>query len=192
MGDVIGWLEEQWKQKGFRIFAIFTAVLTVIMAVEFYLFAYGMLKICRYLILLWVLFGVAWIDRQSKRIPNQAVLSLLIIRTVILLMECLVYREYWLSIVIDAGSGFLFGGGMFLFCYLITRGGVGAGDVKLFAALGYQLGAGAIFTTIFLTVVIAAVYCLVALVRKKTGMKQEIAFAPFIFAGTVLTMMLGV
>ena len=73
----------------------------------------------------------------------------------------------------------------------LTRGGVGAGDVKLFAVLGFYFGSGPIFTVVFLTIVYAAVYNIVKLVMKKTDLKQEIPFAPFIFLGTLTTMLLG-
>lgn len=83
-------------------------------------------------------------------------------------------------------------GGMFLICYGITRGGIGAGDVKLLAVLGYWMGGGAIFTVIFLTVLSAALGGGMGLLFRKVSLKQEMPFAPFVLAGTILTMMLGV
>ena len=73
-----------------------------------------------------------------------------------------------------------------------ARGRVGAGDIKLFAVLGYYFGAGYILTAVFLTVLTAALYSVAALLMKKTTLKQELPFAPFALAGTVLTIMLGV
>lgn len=94
--------------------------------------------------------------------------------------------------VISAGAGMIFSGGMFLICYVIARGGIGAGDVKLLAVLGYWMGVGAVFTVIFLTVLLAAVYSGAGLLLRKVRLKQEMPFAPFVLAGTILTMMLGV
>ena len=68
---------------------------------------------------------------------------------------------------------------------------MGAGDVKLLAVTGFYMGLGIIFTDIFLSILIAALYSGLLLIRKKIKMKEEISFAPFVLAGTVLTMALG-
>lgn len=186
------WFREQWKSPKFRWLAAITGILMLGLGVEFTLFQYGVLKILRYLTLVCCLAITGWIDYQSQKIPNRILLVMLVVRTVILLAECLLYRKLWMSIMISAFMGLIFAGGMFLLCYLISRGGVGAGDVKLFAVLGYYMGSGAVFSVTFLTVLTAAVFSVVALLAKKVNLKKEIPFAPFIFLGTVLTMALGV
>lgn len=192
MEHMAAWWNKQWAQKKFRILVAAMLLLAAVLGFEFYLFQYGVLKIARYFILFWSLVAIAWIDQGSKKIPNEAVLFLFFARTLILLLECLFYRDYWISILESASMGFLLSGGMFLLCFLISKGAIGAGDVKLVAALGYYLGMGAVFTAIFLTVVVAAAYGMIALLLKKASLKQEIPFAPFILAGTVITMMLGI
>lgn len=187
----MAWFREQWAYKKFRVLTAAMVAITLILGMEFYLFQYGILKIIRYYILIWTLAVVAWIDQGSKRIPNKALLFLLILRTMILVLECVLYRGYWMSILMSAGAGLLFAGGMFLLCFLISRGGMGAGDVKLSAMLGYYMGGGAVFTAIFLTVLSSAIYSAVALFLKKATLKQEIPFAPFVLAGALATMMLG-
>ena len=72
---------------------------------------------------------------------------------------------------------------MFFCCHLLTRGAVGAGDVKLLAVVGYYLGSRTIIAVIFWAVTLAAVYCVSRLVLKKTEANQAIPFAPFVFAG---------
>lgn len=192
MKDTKVWFREQWAHRRFRILIWVMAGLTLALGLEFCLFQYRVLKAVRYLTLFWVLGMIAWVDQSSKRIPNAALKDLMAVRTVLLLLECLLNQEYWLSILISAGMGLILGGGMFLLCFLLARGGIGAGDVKLLAVIGYYVGGGAIFTLIFLTTLLAALYSLIRLALKKTGLKEEIPFAPFVFAGTILTMMLGV
>ena len=191
MECVKNWVSEQWKEKKFRILTMIVLIMMICLAVEFYFFEYSIVMSIRYLYLLAGLFIIAWIDSKEKIIPNKILLVLLLSRVCFLLIECLLYKEYWMSLVISAASGFLIAGGMFLLCYFLTRGGVGAGDVKLFAVLGFYFGSGPIFTVVFLTIVYAAVYNIVKLVMKKTDLKQEIPFAPFIFLGTLTTMLLG-
>ena len=192
MKDTKVWFREQWAHRRFRILIWVMAGLTLVLGLEFCLFQYRVLKSVRYLMLFWALGMIAWVDQGSKRIPNTALKDLLAVRTVLLLLECLLNQEYWLSVLISSGIGLVLGGGMFLLCFLLARGGIGAGDVKLLAVIGYYVGGGVIFTLIFLTTLLAALYSLIRLALKKTSLKEEIPFAPFVFAGTILTMMLGV
>lgn len=185
------WSIEQWSEKRFRILVFLLVILMAGLCAEFILFQYLWLKIFRYLLLLSGLAMIAWIDYKKRVIPNEILKILLVLRTVILVGECLYAGEYWMSVIFSAFLGLLIGGGMFLFCYLITRGAIGAGDVKLFAVLGYFVGSGMIFGTIFLTVVLAAFCSIGMLLMRKTTLKQELPFAPFIFWGTVLAMGLG-
>lgn len=158
---------------------------------EFYLFQYGFLKCLRYLVLLTGLWIIAWIDKREKRIPNKILLWMSGIRAFILLVECIVYTKYWGTILLNFTGAAFVAGGMFLFCYLLSRGGMGAGDVKLLTVVGFYVGLGTIFTDIFLTVCVAAFYTVIFLILKKIKMKEEISFAPFVLVGTVLTMALG-
>lgn len=192
MQQIVVWFREQWTEKAFRGWTVFFVILTFVMGGEFCLFQYGILKSIRYLMLFWSLALIAWADQKSSRISNRALLYLLAVRTVLLALECLSYQEYWMSLMISAGAGLVLSDGMFLICYVIARGGIGAGDVKLLAVLGYWVGGGAVFTVVFLTVLSAAVYSGVGLLLGKISLKQEMPFAPFVLAGTVLTMMLGV
>lgn len=192
MKEAREWFVEQWNNPWFKTLIAVAVILMIGLVLEFRLFQYGMLKIIRYVIVVCCLVVIGWIDFLSRKIPNKILIFMFGARTVLLIIECIVYRELWKSIILSASMGFVFSGGMFLLCYLISRGGVGIGDVKLFAVLGYYMGSGAVFSVMFMTVLAAALFSTIALLLKKTNLKQEIPFAPFIFLGTVLTMALGV
>ena len=113
------------------------------------------------------------------------------IRAGFLMLECIIYMEYFGTLLITFIGGAVVSGGMFLLCYFLSRGGMGAGDVKLLTVVGFYVGMGTIFTDIFLTVCSAAIYTVIFLLLKKIKMKEEVSFAPFVLAGTVLTMALG-
>lgn len=191
MNMVNEWLKEEWKDKKFRSYMFLNIMVVALLLGEWYVLEYGWLKITRYLIMLEGCFGIAWIDRKTKRIPNKILLVLLVVRTVLFLGEWLAYPSVGFSVVISSVLGMILGGGLFLLCYLLTRGGVGMGDVKLFSVMGYYLGNGAIMPAMFFTVVISAVYSIVQLIRKKTKLKDEIPFAPFALVGIMITMLMG-
>ena len=178
------WMKAHWQNKSFRIFLAVNILLVVLLSVEnMLLFSAGVLKMLRYVILLCGVAVIACIDRRSKRIPNEILLALVYIRALVLIAECVMYPSYALSMIISALLGSILGGGMFLICYFITRGGVG---------MGLYLGSGGIMAVIVTTVFSSAVYSIVQLVRKKAKLKDEIAFAPFVWIGLILTMALGI
>lgn len=188
----IQWLQREWSDKTFRIYAIVNLFLLAALVTEnISLFSMAVSRMVRYSILFAGLAVIAWIDRRSKRIPNEILLALLLLRVIVLAGEWLVHPSYGLALLISALAGGLIGGGLFIICYFLSRGGVGMGDIKLFAVMGVYLGLGVIMTTVFLTVLVSAVYSVVQLIRKKTKLKDEVPFAPFAWIGLILTMAIG-
>lgn len=170
---------------------VFAGILGIGLTAEFCMLSYGLPKIVRYLILLAAMFVIAWIDWHDRRIPNKILILLLKTRGILLCVEWAVYPEYRLPLLFSALLGLLIGGGMFLLADVISKGGIGMGDIKLFAVVGSYMGSGSILAVIFLTVMVSAAYSAVMLLFKKVKWKEEIPFAPFILVGTVLTMALG-
>ena len=130
-----------------------------------------------------------WTDLKEKRLSNEYLLFLFWTGLFLAAAGC---AGQGASSLAGAAAGFFAGGGTGFLCRLLTRRGIGAGDVKLLAVLGYWMGGGAIFTVIFLTVLSAALGGGMGLLFRKVSLKQEMPFAPFVLAGTILTMMLGV
>ena len=188
----IQWLQREWRDRAFRIYTIVNLLLLAALVTEnICLFSMAVSRMARYGILFAGLVIIAWIDRRSKRIPNVILLGLLALRVILLAAEWILYPSYGLALLISALAGGLIGGGLFCICYFISRGGVGMGDVKLFTIMGVYLGLGVIMTTVFLTVLVSAVYSVVQLIRKKTKLKDEVPFAPFAWIGLILTMAIG-
>lgn len=187
----IRWIKQQMNDKRFCILAVAGVIAGIVLCAEFVLFSYSVPKILRYLILLESMFLIAWIDQRKRRIPNKILLAMLAARIVILIVEWLLVPSMGMSLLISSAFGMLLGGGMFLLAHFLSRGGVGMGDVKLFAVTGWYVGAGSIMPLVFLTALISAAYSIVMLLLKKIKLKEEIPFAPFVLAGTILTMALG-
>ena len=187
----IRWIKQQMNDKRFCILAVAGVIAGIVLCAEFVLFSYSVPKILRYLILLESMFLIAWIDQRKRRIPNKILLAMLAARIVILIVEWLLVPSIGMSLLISSAFGMLLGGGMFLLAHFLSRGGVGMGDVKLFAVTGWYVGAGSIMPLVFLTALISAAYSIVMLLLKKIKLKEEIPFAPFVLAGTILTMALG-
>lgn len=178
----------QIERKSFYLSKLVFLLFLFFQFFQFYYFQYEWLKIVRLMILLYYLFMISWIDKISQQIPNKLLKRLFLLRTVILLLECGIYRAYMGSFLFVFIAGFLLGGVLLLLCYLISRGGIGAGDVKLFAVIGYYLGVQKLLEVIFASFSFCAIYSVFFMCRKKIKWKTKISFAPFIFLGSIIVL----
>lgn len=74
---------------------------------------------------------------------------------------------------------------------IFFTGGMGMGDLKLFAACGFLLGWKQILLTMLIASVTAALFALVLLINKKAERKTELAFGPFIALGVLICIFAG-
>jgi len=88
-----------------------------------------------------------------------------------------------------AGSGLGFG--MMLVIYLVTRGGAGAGDVKLAALLGAMLGFPQIVAGLALGYILGGIAAVILLVLRIKSRKDPIPFGPALVIGTALVVLGG-
>ncbi|NLL34995.1 MAG: prepilin peptidase [Clostridiales bacterium] len=137
------------------------------------------------------LLPIAAIDFKHKIIPNW--------RLPVFVAIALLYGSHRVSvgvseisdILLDMAAGMLLGGGVFMLATLMTRGGVGMGDVKLFAVLGLALGFFQTFLLIMYTLLCATAFGLVMIMCGKASVKTRIAVAPFVLLSTVLIAFIG-
>jgi prepilin signal peptidase PulO-like enzyme (type II secretory pathway) len=96
-------------------------------------------------------------------------------------------QHRWQSALIGAGLAFAFTFG-FTYLFYKLRGviGLGGGDIKLFTALGAQLGVQGIVYNIFLSCFVGAIIGLSLLGLKKISSDRPFAFGPSIIAVSVL------
>lgn len=83
--------------------------------------------------------------------------------------------------LLGAAVGFL----LLLIIALVSKGGMGGGDVKLYAVLGFVLGLKLVLLSFFLSTLFGAVIGGFALLFKIIKRGQPIPFGPFIAAGTL-------
>jgi len=80
----------------------------------------------------------------------------------------------------------------FLALFLVTRGrGIGFGDCKLAVFLGLLVGFPGIIITVFLSFAFGAIVGVALLSLGKKGLKSQLPFAPFLLAGSLVTLLWG-
>lgn len=93
--------------------------------------------------------------------------------------------------LVNALIGFALGGGLFLLIALVSRGGMGGGDIKLIAMIGAFLGWQAVLVTILFGAFLGALVGLSLIVCKKKGRKDPVPFGPFLAFGALIAMVWG-
>lgn len=142
------------------------------------------------LLLLGILWPVAYIDLKTYRIPNLFIVSGLVIRVLLLVFELLFEREDLVTTVIAEGVAALALVIAALLCTLLIKNSVGFGDMKLFVIMGLYLGLGGIWSAIFVALLVSFVLSVFLLLTKKKTRKDMIPFGPSIVIGTYLSVFL--
>ena len=91
----------------------------------------------------------------------------------------------------DLILGGAIGFGILFVVALICPAGMGMGDVKLAAFIGLAVGYPGILLTMFLSFVIGGLISGALLAARLIGRRDPIAFAPFLAAGAITTMLYG-
>ncbi|MGG5254890.1 prepilin peptidase [Neobacillus sp. SM06] len=134
------------------------------------------------LIVAWTLISLLMIifvsDLRYMLIPDKI---LLIFSGIFLLERIVIPLTPWRDSLFGAATGFL----LLLAIALISKGGMGGGDIKLFAVIGFVLGVKLVVLSFFLSALYGAIFGIAALLLKIVKRRQPIPFGPFIVAGTI-------
>jgi leader peptidase (prepilin peptidase)/N-methyltransferase len=138
------------------------------------------------LIFISALIVISFIDFDFQIIPDQISIPLIFLG---LILSFLPHNSLNLTQHIkDSLIGIGVGGGSLLVVSLISRGGMGGGDIKLNSAVGAFLGWKAALLTIFIGSFIGSIVGIIML--KKTG-NRKIPFGPFLSLGALTCLFLG-
>ncbi len=168
---------------------VIASLLTVVMFVYF-LRKFETIRITEAILTIIIFTGMGILsvtDLKKKTVPNRIILILLICWALI--------HGAWLLLDLDTGLqnlaysvlGGIVAGAIFLLCYLVSRGKLGAGDVKLSFVMGLYLTSLRIMGAILYGCILCLVISLIFVWRKKLTMKDGVPLVPFLTAGMLLT-----
>ena len=122
-------------------------------------------------------------DLRVKKIPNPVTLLLLLLRCGFILYGVLAEQDSLKDVLLKSVIGLLFAGGFILLCMLLSRGGIGAGDMKIFAVIGFYFGFAGVLEVMIYALLLSAVWAIGMLICKKGKLKSTLPMAPFILSG---------
>lgn len=158
------------------------------------LFEQATFKNYKFLLLYFILIGMTifcMTDYWERIIPNKILLFWLMIFGIIVGMWGLQDLEGFRQELPNIILGFVFCLIAFGMGYIIGRGSMGAGDVKLSFIMGLFLTGEYVVGAILYGCIISAVYSLIQMMRKKLTRKDTIPFVPFLYIGLIIRYMIG-
>ncbi len=136
-----------------------------------------------------ILIVIAFIDLKEMIIPDILVILIIIITIIYKVLLFLLYSKS--PDLLNSIGGLVLSSLLFVLIILVSKGGMGGGDVTLIGSLGFILGIKNIFLTIFLSFILGAIISVILLITKIKGKKDPIPFGPFIILGFFITSFWG-
>jgi leader peptidase (prepilin peptidase)/N-methyltransferase len=180
------WLRGRCRRCGTRIgwrYPAVEATTAFLFALAACRFGWG-LELLGAWVLLAVLVAIAAIDLEHQIIPD--LVSLPAIAAGVVLSVVTPSRSW-----IDAALGIAVGGGIPLAVIVLSRGGMGGGDMRLGALIGAFLGWKLAVLALFLAVVVGGVAATALLIAGARRRKDRIPFGPFLAGSAVLSLFWG-
>ncbi len=125
---------------------------------------------------------ITMIDLEHRIIPDKITLP-----GIVFGFAAGFYLEGWR----DSLIGFLLGGGLFYLIAVLSKGGMGGGDIKFIAAAGALVGWQKVLVIIFIGAVTGSLAGLALMALKGGTRKSMIPFGPFLALGTLVVLYYG-
>jgi len=145
----------------------------------------------RFILSLALLNYASVIDWKTHKIPNMVSGLMLAAAVCADVVDCFSGRPsagaWILSSLIAAFIVFIF----FVFCRLVSKGGIGFGDIKLVTVLALICGFRGIIYVLVFSEISALFAAAAGLLLKKMSLRDGLPFAPFFMVGFIITVALG-
>lgn len=123
-------------------------------------------------------------DYTYMLIPNKILIFFL---PLFIIARIIIPLDPWFDPIIGAVVGYV----LIALIIIISNGGMGAGDMKLFGVIGIVLGWKNVLLTFFLASLFGALIGGIFMLIKKVNRGEPIPFGPFIVLGTIISYFYG-
>lgn len=132
--------------------------------------------------------NIIFIDLAIRRIPNELLLTMLIVSLAKFIAEPLIYEGSIKQNLILAVVGIVCGFVLFSLPQKLGRY-IGAGDIKLSAVIGFSLGVVGYLQAMIIMALIMLVYLVILLVTKKGNLKSFAPMGPALCVGSIISLL---
>lgn len=132
---------------------------------------------------MWVFFAVlitaTAIDYQHKIIPDEIIIAGCLLGLPLVFLS-------GSGRLVDGLIGFFAAGLFFLIIAMVSKGGMGGGDIKLSALMGLFLGWPDIIVALFISFLLGGISGVILMVIGRKGRKDAVPFGPYLALGGVV------
>lgn len=130
------------------------------------------------------------IDWRTMEIPDSMWITVLIGGILVYIDELIKEGFDW-HCLSERVIGFFAASGVLFILAVITKGGMGGGDIKLMAACGFLLGWKVVLLSLVMGAAIGTLYLLFTAVKNKGKVQRKVPFAPHLSLAVTLCMFCG-
>jgi leader peptidase (prepilin peptidase)/N-methyltransferase len=131
------------------------------------------------------------IDLEHGLILNKVVYAGMVVALLLALLPRPWLTQWVVTGVANAALGGGIGFGIFLLIAIVSRGGMGWGDVKLAALIGLATGFPLVFFSIIMGAILGGIVAVALVTAKKRKRRQTIPFGPFLALAAMITLLWG-
>ena len=134
---------------------------------------------------------VSVIDLEHGLILNKVVYPSMVIALLLALLPRSWLTQWIVTGIANAAIGGAIGFALFLAIALISRGGMGWGDVKLAGLIGLATGFPLVFLSIIMAAILGGIVAVALVIARKRQRRQTIPFGPFLAVAAMITLLWG-
>ena len=181
----------EYSSKYNWVAGVLIAALSGVCAWQIFSHATNPLFVIKLLTALICLIGSGCVDFREKRIPNFFPAVMAIAGIVALAVMYFMDPDNATPFVVSTLISTVICAAAMLFISVVSKSGIGAGDIKLLCSLTLITGMRAVCGTVFFAAITCALAAFVLLLTKKKTIKQSIPFGPFILIGYMVSIILS-
>lgn len=155
---------------------------------SYFLFSDNIVSLIYSIIFISCSINIVFIDLAIRRIPNELLLTMLIVSLAKFIAEPLIYEGSIKQNLILAVVGIVCGFVLFSLPQKLGRY-IGAGDIKLSAVIGFSLGVVGYLQAMIIMALIMLVYLVILLVTKKGNLKSFAPMGPALCVGSIISLL---
>jgi len=131
------------------------------------------------------------IDLEHGLILNKVVYPGMVVALLLALLPQPWLTQWIVTGIANAALGGAIGFALFLLIAIVSRGGMGWGDVKLAALIGLATGFPLVFFSIIMGAILGGIVAVALVIAKKRKRRQTIPFGPFLALAAMITLLWG-
>lgn len=174
-------------KNGFRVDLLFSIIFLILFNLLVYFNSFSVTTLL-YFITIFALSLAFSIDFKYQLIPDEVDILIGICGIINLVLNI---SNWWDYLIGAAIGGAIFYSLNLIALLILKKEGMGLGDVKLMAALGFLFGVKNILVITLVSFFIGAIIGIIVMIIKRKEKEEYIAFGPFIVISTVILMFTG-